>query len=238
MKKAVVIPAEIYETLSLNNNNNVNAEQEKHFEYAIHSMKRKIINLELQLKDILDSNSMNMNEKRTMYNQIFQQLLTACDEYNTDNNNNSINNLSSPPANIISNSLAKENDDDKKLSMTEITNTLPKSLQKKGENVLRVLDNVDGFFWDKKGQIKVNDKEIQGSHIIDLVSDFINRFPRREPPKGWSIIRNKLANSNFPSSVIYNNPRMEELLQTSRNISSTKKSNVRDDANLNNWIDY
>ena len=74
----------------------------------------------------------------------------------------------------------EDNDDSAKndngIAIDKIISSLPKTFKRNGSNLLDFITNTDSnrkITWNERGIVKIDNKEIPGSNIIDLVNDVV-----------------------------------------------------------------
>ena len=93
----------------------------------------------------------------------------------------------------------------------EILAATPSMYRRKAELLYERLLHNSNIDWDKYGAVFINNNKIEGSNIVDLVSDIIR--PRKTSnPVGWQLFNRALALSNIPQEYI-GNPRRQEFIQ-------------------------
>lgn len=100
-------------------------------------------------------------------------------------------------------------------SPNNILSLIPKTYIKKGERLLYLLStNHHKIRWDNDGTITVDNKEIPGSNIVDLVNDCLRPL-KRSDPIGWEKFAKALKDIKIPQIYIGNKKRLDyiKLLQ-------------------------
>ncbi|GFR69128.1 integrase core domain-containing protein [Elysia marginata] len=92
----------------------------------------------------------------------------------------------------------------KEVISSEVIETLPKPLKKKGELLLKRLRNNSDLDWNGRGEIKYKSEWIRGSNLTDLVSEALRYKPREDKafPKGWEQFQDLLVNENIPRKLL------------------------------------
>jgi len=89
----------------------------------------------------------------------------------------------------------------------DIVNALPKTLKNRGKLLIdKIKENPDVMKWDKRGQLVFEDRPLPGSHIVDLIGDFM-RERKGIDPIGWEIFARGLAKMNAPEDLVRNERR-------------------------------
>jgi len=80
----------------------------------------------------------------------------------------------------------------------DIVNALPKTLRNRGKLLIeKIKENPEIMKWDRRGQLVFEDRPLPGSHIVDLIGDFM-RERKGVDPIGWQIFARGLAKMNAP----------------------------------------
>ena len=206
MKKVVVVPYDIYSTM----NDKVPSTLDD-------PTKTKIKDLEDDMRNVLNDISMPIDKKRVMYQQLLQNLLNTLEQFTS--NSKTEHGL---PLNV-------EGTKDGMISPLEVSkpphaaseldgshydslkSALPIGNRAAGISIYNSLKKVQGLEWGSEGNVVIDGVSMPQTNILDLVIDLSRRW-KRPPPKGWSMLLHKLANSNFPKTLIVNNKRRDELV--------------------------
>ncbi len=158
----------------------------------------KILNLDADIKQILDTTSLNAHDKALAYEQALHKYLSRVGSMNTPNT------LTKPQTPI-----SPVSSDTEKMKQLEnrIVESLPKTLQKKGEILLRYIEDVPDLNWNDKGELIIKDQVVNGSHVSDLVHEILRSRKLGVEPKGWSEFSDALKKSNIPRDLIGNKER-------------------------------
>ena len=93
----------------------------------------------------------------------------------------------------------------------EILRALPKTLKPRGKLLIdKIRENPDIMKWDKRGQLIFEERALNGSHIADLVGDFL-RERKGIDPVGWQLFARGLAKMNAPEDLVRNERRRQAL---------------------------
>lgn len=107
-----------------------------------------------------------------------------------------------------------------------------KSVPLRSKNIAELLydslNNAEIIKWDKAGSVSVQGVKIQGSSIIDLISDVV-RNRQDSSPVGWVNFANVLAELNIPREYIVNARRKEfiQQLQSKQHTPTTSSPKSR-----------
>ena len=83
----------------------------------------------------------------------------------------------------------------------QILQSVPKTMQRKAELLLGMIQNNNNLTWDEQGVVSYKGKRIYGSNSIDLINDAIRQRKGVEP-RGWKTFSKALHESNIPQEVI------------------------------------
>ena len=112
-----------------------------------------------------------------------------------------------PPCNkkrvTLTESLPTETSEDTAIEQ-EVMKSVPKVYKTGARQLLgKIKDNRDVLHWNNKGELLYEDKEISGSHLVDLVNDIL-RHRKGFEPVGWSVFARGLARMNVPENLVPN----------------------------------
>lgn len=89
-----------------------------------------------------------------------------------------------------------------------VLDSLPENLRKKASLLLNYLDTLDTIKWNADGNVIINGKLIEGSHIVDLIRDAIVKTSSYYPI-GINEFYSNLK--NIPLTLITNKKRLKEV---------------------------
>lgn len=93
----------------------------------------------------------------------------------------------------------------------DILRALPKTLKGRGKLLIdKIREHPDIMKWDRSGQLVYEEKPLSGSHIGDLVGDFL-RARKGFDPLGWETFAKGLAKMNAPEDLVRNERRRTAL---------------------------
>lgn len=187
----------------------------------------RLSSLDHEMEDVLNSKELNNEEKARRYSQALQNYLTY------------YNQRKEKPLKIkfeaVEPSLQKgpqeegiqsEVKDDR--LERDIINALPKTLKNRGKMLIeKIRENPNIMKWDERGQLIFEDKPLQGSHIVDLIGDFM-RERKGVDPIGWQAFARGLARMNAPEDLVRNERRRGALREF--------KSRIDDQENPSVWL--
>lgn len=146
-----------------------------------------ISTLDRDMRNILDRQDLDDEEKVRQYNQILLRYL----EYH--------NHLKLPTSTPSSSP---------KSVRDEILQTVPKTMRQKAEAILERISNQSNMGWNDRGEFVHNGEVVQGSNIVDLVNDML-RHRKTFQPRGWQDFARALRQSNVPLDLVGNRHRWE-----------------------------
>lgn len=175
-----------------------------------------------EMHQILES-SLPADEKWKKYEQLFNQYLI----------------YKNPLKRKLNPSYEDDSDDeDKKLDgipSEKIVGTLPKTMRRNAKNLLDFMkgtSNQHRISWNEKGILKVNNKEIPGSNIVDLVNDVVRTRQKFSAMNKDAFIQ-LLNDLSIPREFIGNHE-LQEAVDKNRNKNHKKNSFRQTDKTLKN----
>ena len=160
-----------------------------------------------QMRAILDSGNMHVEDKANMYHQTLRRYLTRFDQYKDK------------PMGTVK--VQETSVPDTKETLSEhwekdIIESVPKSMRNKAGRLLRYLQSHPKLKWNERGEMVWNDQVIKSSNIMDLVHDVIRK--RRQPePVGWREFAEVLTDVNVPRELVGNVERWNFMQKPSLN---------------------
>ena len=177
--------------------------------------------LDGSMKDILDSETLDVGDKAKAYYQILHRYLHRVDQYKSQ----PIGTLKLDNESKVDDIPVEETEKRKEISeedVSEIINTLPQKFREKGRWFLRKISSSSDLTWNDLGQLIVRGKRIKGSNITDLLNDVIRpRVKRTKPPVGWNELAKEIKRKNIPKEFIGNNQRWDDLSKISSSSASS-----------------
>ena len=177
----------------------------------ISSLKR----LDKEMSDVLHRDDIDVREKAKIYQQVLWKYMNRYD--NAVNAPVSITRTSPPSEKIID----------------DVVDSVPISLKRKAERLMRHIRNHSVVDWNDKGEINFKGQTISNSNLIDLVNDVL-RKRRGFNPKGWDLFASALRESNVPQDLIGHPDRWSYISEDQIPKSTPRRKRVR---NLD-WEDY
>ena len=108
------------------------------------------------MQNILQRTDLSDEEKVHQYNQILQRYLEYQDHLHAP---------TVPPP----------------MSITKVLSTIPKTIQRKAENLLERVKRQSNLGWNERGELLFNVEVIQGTNIVDLVNDMVRQRKSYQP---------------------------------------------------------
>lgn len=163
------------------------------------SLRQSSLNaLDQAMSDILKQPDINVYEKAKKYSSILQRYLAMVKQ---DEREKTVITLSLPE-NDSKDEIA-END----IIRTEVLKHMPKRNKRNAEYIMDALArNNNQISWTDQGEIVVENKNVTGSHLYDLLKSVTthNNVLDSSRPTGWNVFLKTLANLNVPLSAIPN----------------------------------
>lgn len=203
-KKMILIEPEVIEKLKKDNNSKTNV--------------NNLSQLDEEMHKVLRNTKLDDREKWSLYLQTLQRYLYFVGK---DRKPLEIPIISlDEPGNIIkengksdttadsqqtSSKVTEEKPDCKDFySKSQLLQFIPKSYQLKGELLIQFLSkNKDKIFWNDKGTIFIDNKEVYKSNIVDLLGDILRPL-KNSSPNGWVQFSTALKDLQVPISYIGN----------------------------------
>ena len=82
--------------------------------------------------------------------------------------------------------------------------SVPKTFRSKAEGLLEYLKADKDVEWDDKGQVSVESRKLEGSHIVDLIHDAMRHRKKAARPVGWRELSSHLHSRNAPRELVGN----------------------------------
>ena len=106
-----------------------------------------------------------------------------------------------------------------------ILESVPKTMQRKANLLLNILQENDNISWDNQGLVTYKGRTIPGSNIIDLINDSLRKRKGIEP-RGWQTFSRALHESNVPQEVIGNLARWQWMQKHDPGSESSETSEI------------
>ena len=82
--------------------------------------------------------------------------------------------------------------------------SIPMMYQRKAEGLLDYLKSSKDVSWDERGQLRIGDRLIERSHLLDLIHDAVRFRKLAKRPEGWKELSTYLDRSNVPRELVGN----------------------------------
>ena len=170
----------------------------------------KMVQLDGEMKTVLDRNDTSQGEKAKLYSQILENYLHFKGKRNVEvtqpvpvafAGDAGKNAAASVPSTreVIS----------KEQSVASIVGILPKSLKSKAKMILeKINDNPQVLSWNEKGELKYQGETVPNTNITNLVSDSL-RHRKNNKPNGFELFTKGLKQINLPEDLVRNPERLQ-----------------------------
>ena len=208
VKKMVIVPHQVLETMKW--------WKDKEYQRPILPPNPQAVDASHLLKDmnqILQKTDLSEAEKAQKYGESLFKL------------QNSLEKTKKPSSMLSLNESPQTTKTDQTVSVAlhdQILQSVPKTMQRKAELLLGMIENNNNLTWDEQGVVSYKGKRIHGSNIIDLINDTIGQRKGVEP-RGWKTFSKALHESNIPQEVIGNTSRWK-WMQKSHDTSDGEES--------------
>jgi len=166
--------------------------------------------LDHEIQDTLKSKELTDEEKVRMYVENLQNYLTYYDKRKDQPVNVKLEPTSKLPQKEKEVQIPQEELQQKVIEDTierDLLRALPKAHRSRGKLLIdKIRENPGIMKWDKLGQLIYEDVPLTGSHISDLVGDFL-RARKGFDPLGWETFAKGLAKMNTPDDLVRNETR-------------------------------
>ena len=173
----------------------------------------RLKDLDHDIQDVLKSKELTDEEKVREYVQNLQNYLTY---YNQRKDHPLKVKLDSPiPVSEVKEkpSPVPQEQEVEDIIERDILRGLPKTLKGRGKLLMdKIRQHPDIMKWDHSGQLIYENTPLAGSHIGDLVGDFL-RARKGFDPLGWETFAQGLAKMNAPEDLVRNERRRTALRQ-------------------------
>ncbi len=197
-RKMVLVPEQTLERL----------QQKRHVNTT--PLTDRLTSLDHDMQNDLKSDELTDEEKVRHHIQTLQNYLTYYNKRKTEPFTVHLQSKEkrSEPA-TESTSKEKKDDEDKEEDKVEqeILRSLPKALKQRGQLLInKIKENPEVMKWDSRGQLVFQDQPVSGTHVVDLVGDFL-RARKGFDPVGWETFAQGLAKMNTPEDLVRNQAR-------------------------------
>ena len=200
VKKMVIVPYQVLETMKW--------WKDKQYQKPILPPNPQAVDASHLLKDmnqILQKTELSEAEKAQKYGETLFKLQHSLEKTKNKKKKKT-------PSMLASTDSPQPSDE---ASHDQILQSVPKTMQRKAELLLRMIKNNNNLTWDEQGVVSYKGERIHGSNIIDLINDTIRQRKGVEP-RGWKTFSKALHESNIPQEVI-GNPSRWKWMQTNTN---------------------
>lgn len=145
----------------------------------------RLSQLDHEMEEVLKNTELSNEEKARLYSQTLQHYLT----YYNQRKGEPLKVQLQPPEpskepEVVQPEPVQSNEQGR--VERDIIKALPKALRARGERLIETIrENPDIIKWDSRGQLVFEDRPLRGSHIVDLIGDFM-----RERKKTQSVFSN------------------------------------------------
>lgn len=170
--------------------------------------------LDDDMKSILFNSNLPPDVKLNKYNEVLQRFM---DKKKTLESTEHPIKIKSDVTNNKIKDVVQDVKDNEKLDKDFIITAMPKPQQKKVTGLLQLLNKKPNFTWDQFGQIKIDNRLLPKTNIIDLLN-FYSRpqnFKREQYPGGWDVFGKFLSDNNIPKIYLSNKEALKHIIGSS-----------------------
>ena len=166
-------------------------------------------NLDTEMNEILSSKEIDDEQKAKLYNQVLQRYLSYYDQRKAQPLHVKLTTpkpIETPKPEEIKETSTETAEEETIPTAVEqeVMKSVPKIYKTGARQLLdKIKDNRDVLHWNEKGELTYENKPISGSHMVDLVNDFLRQRKGFEPV-GWSVFARGLARMNVPENLVRN----------------------------------
>ena len=165
-------------------------------------MADSVLSLDGEIKQILDSSLPSVHDKALAYQQTLQKYIKRIDQFSHRQSH------TEPQQRRLETEPTQTDDSLLKIEK-RVVDSLPASLQRKGNLLMNYLKEGANIGWNERGELKIKDQLIPGTNISDLVHETLRARKLDAAPKGWKLYADVLKDSNIPQDLIGNKARWE-----------------------------
>ena len=177
-----------------------------------------------QMDELISNPGLSDQEKVKMYSQKLQNYLNYYDQRKDAPLKVKLESSEKPKSKDSETELQTEKGVEEKVDDSvekDIIRALPKTLKTRGQLLIdKIRQHPEIIKWDKRGQMIVEDRPLLGSHIGDLVGDFL-RERKGVDPLGWQMFAKGLAKMNAPEDLVRNERRRGALREFKTRLGET-----------------
>ena len=166
----------------------------------------KMVQLDGEMKTVLDRNDTSQDEKAKLYSQILENYLHFKGKRNVE-----VTKL--VPVAFVGDAATSVPSTREVISKDQnigaIVEILPKTLQSKAKMILeKIKDNPQVLSWNEKGELKYQGETVPNTNITNLVSDSL-RHRKNNKPNGFELFTKGLQQINLPEDLVRNPERLQ-----------------------------
>ena len=164
--------------------------------------------------------------KAQVYSQALQRYLRQADQYREK-----------PLGKVTFTEPAQEDKPRKDISQIKdlLRQILPTNYIRGGTSLADTVTTLPEVSWDDKLQLKIGEKTVQDSNIVDLLSDLARKKKTSKPPKGMDELLGVLKERNVAHSLIPNEARRSAL--TSDRVTRLGRAPLKKTPALTGWTE-
>ena len=178
---------------------------------------KALSSLDRELQDVLNQQHLTTDEKVKQYNQVLQRYVTYEDQQQMAARapiKMQMVGTSEPSSTSTTTTSAAEAMDPIE---QEVANTVPQSMKKKAQLLVKRIKNSPTMRWTDKGELVYKDQIVPNTNVVDLVNDALRRRKRIQP-EGWQTFARALKETNVPQDLIGHQERWEWMQRSAREI--------------------
>ena len=165
-----------------------------------------VLSLDDEIKRVLESTSLSDHDKALNYEQVLDKYLRRVNHVNSRQTQRLT--QMNTTTRLPQEESLKPHEKTIKLEK-RLVDSLPKTLQRKGEVLLDHIKDTTEMSWNNRGELIVNGATIAGTNVTDLIHELLRSRKLGNAPKGWSTFASTLRESNIPVDLIGNKARWE-----------------------------
>ena len=178
--------------------------------------------MDRQMRDVLDRNDMNLEDKANLYQQTLWRYLKRFGQYK----DKPLGTVQVRPEErnkaVFSGSETLPTEDvkyDPSAIEQDVLQSVPKTMRSRAERLLQRIKTHPDVTWNPRGEIEYQGQLVKNSNLTDLVNDVLRKRRYTAEPVGWKTFAAALHHLNVPQDLVGNPERWkymrEKGLQTS-----------------------
>ena len=178
--------------------------------------------MDLQMRDVLDRNDMNLEDKANLYQQTLWRYLKRFGQYK----DKPLGTVQVKPdergKTLLLGSETTATEDvkyDPSANEQDVLQSVPKTMRSRAERMLQRIKSRPDVTWNPRGEIEYQGQLVKDSNLTDLVNDVLRKRRNTAEPVGWKTFAAALHHLNVPQDLVGNPERWkyirEKGLQTS-----------------------